>query len=824
MLSKNLNVKSFILFFLCLIFNTNILNADLNDNSNKINKIKIFGNKHVKKYLIINKLPWKVGENFDETKTAMTINNIYSLGYFKQIKIEKEILKNSKVNLFITVEEKDLLANLEFEGNKTISSDKIRKELALDKLITIDDETLEKISTGIKKLYADESFHNIKIETKIIPDAKIEKKSSAKFIITEGIRSVIVSVNFVGNNQISDRKLRKMISTREEWLLGFLDDAGKYKKDDLEMDKHRIEYIYKDLGYLTTSVPKVDVDFSEQDKKIKVTFHIKEGDQFIIAKINTVVDDEVSDSDQREYITLDENKPYCQSKMLETITNLKNLWGKLGYINADVYPQVIPDEQTKTVEINFDVEKGKKIYVNRIDISGNTYTRDKVIRRQIDLEEGDLITTKKLNASQANVEYLSYFERGGVNWKIHRLSEDKANLEMNIKETKTGSANIGLTYGSDRFNPQPSVKVRGNIEKKNLFGLGFDVGGTIQASRHHIQDISATFFDPAILDSDSSVFATIYKRWEEYEQWTNVTVMPKEKTTGGSGRFGFYLPQLDKRLQFLTELGIESISNNNPHAKGPNAAIFEPIVRQKFQEGTLAWLCFDLIKDTRNHKVYPNSGYKTILHTKLAPPAVNEEYSFLKAELEGSWYTPLIGDDNLVLGMHAKFGVVEPVGGTYYITQIDSDGIASKVEKRKIIPYKELFNMGGQDTVRGFVWGSIGPAWTTGANDQNGSPMGSKYMFQFNAELIFPLIPDYSMKGHFFYDAGAGWDTPKDAITQEDRAYIKRDRFKLRHAVGFGLNLTQPVPAKIDWGYKLDRDKAAGESPSEFHISMNYAF
>ena len=784
------------------------------ETQNKINKIEIFGNNHVKKYLIINKLPWRAGENFDESKSPIAINNIYALGYFKQVKIEEEELKHNKVNLFVTVEEKDLLASLEFQGNKTISSDKIKKELALEKLMAIDDEMMQKISAGIKKLYADESFHNLSIDAKIIPDPTIPKKSCAKFVIDEGIRSVVVSVNFVGNHKISDRKLRKMISTREEWLLAFLDDAGKYKKDDLEIDKHRIEYLYKDLGYLTASVPKVDIDFSQEDKKIKVTFYIKEGDQFTISKINPVTDDEVTESEQRDYILLEENKPYCQSKMIETITNLKDLWGRLGYINADVYPQVIPDENTKTVEINFDVEKGKKFYVNRIDITGNIYTRDKVIRRQIDLEEGDLITTKKLNTSQANVEYLSYFERGGVNWKIHRLAQDKANLEMNIKETKTGSANIGLTYGSDRFNPQPSVKVRGSVDKKNVFGLGFDVGGTIQASRHHIQNIEGNFFDPAIFDSDTSVFGTLYKRWEEYEQWTNVNVMPKEKTTGGSARFGFFIPQLDKRLQFLTELGIESISNNNPRAKD---AIFEPIVRQKFQAGTLAWLCFDLIKDTRNHKVYPNSGYKTILHTKLAPPAVNEEYSFLKAEIEGSWYTPLIGDDNLVLGVHAKFGVVEPVGGTYYITQVE-DGVTTKVEKRKIIPYKELFNMGGQDTVRGFVWGSIGPAWVT--ND----PLGSKYMLQFNAELIFPLIPDYSMKGHFFYDAGAGWNTPKDAITAQDRQYIKRDNFKLRHAVGFGLNLTQPVPAKIDWGYKLDRDKAAGESPSEFHISMNYAF
>ena len=140
-------------------------------------------------------------------------------------------------------------------------------------------------------------------------------------------------------------------------------------------------------------------------------------------------------------------------------------------------------------------------------------------------------------------------------------------------------------------------------------------------------------------------------------------------------------------------------------------------------------------------------------------------------------------------------------------------GVIRSADSGKYIPYKELFHMGGQTTVRGFVWGSIGPAWTTG------DPIGAQNAVLFNMELVFPLIPDYSMKAHFFYDSGAGWDTPKFDIS--DRSAIKRDKFNLRHAVGFGLNLLKPMPAKIDWGFKLDRKKRDGESPHEFLLSMN---
>lgn len=802
--------------FLITVLSLNSLFSIYGESLPKINKIVISGNKHVKKYAIMNRLPWKAGEKFDKSKTQAAINNIYSLGYFRQVKIKKETLKNKQINLFIKVEEKKLLAKLLFEGNKTISSAKIRDELHLDKLITIDEETLHQISKGIRKLYSKESYHATTVKTEIIPDEKSPDKANAKFIITQGPKSVVVRINFVGNKKIPSRKFRKMIFTKEEWLLNFLDDGGKYLKETVEDDKRRIEYIYRDHGYLTTTVTKADINFSEDRRKINITFYIKEGDQFIFSKIKAIGDDEVKEKELFEYITIEEGKPYNQTKLKETIDNLKEIWGRKGYIYADVYPQVKPNEDDKTVEVTFNVEKGDKLYANRINITGNKVTRDKVIRRQIDIEEGDLITSTKLNRSRASVEYLSFFERGGVNWRIDRISDKKANLEMNIKEKKTGNLNLGLTYGSEKHASRPSLKGNINITKENIFGLGIDGGAMVQADRHNLQKLEAHFFDPSLFDSNSSGFTTIYKRWEEYQEWANVNELPKEKISGGAVRLGFFLPQLDRRLQFLTEVGIESISNNNPVATGASAAILEPILRQKFQQGTLAWLGLDVIKDTRNHKVYPNKGYKISLNTKLAPPAVNEEYSFIKTELEGSVYTPLIGNDNLVLALHAKTGLIRQTGGTHIFKKKDINNNDIEVLQKKIIPYKELFHMGGQDSVRGFTWGGIGPAWVTN------SPLGSKYMMQFNAELIFPLIPDYSMKGHFFYDAGAGWDTPKQDIS--DTSYIKRDNFNLRHSVGFGLNLTQPMPVKIDWGYKLDRDKAAGESPHEFHLSSNMAF
>lgn len=779
-----------------------------------LNKIIVSGNKHVKTEVILNKLPYKENEKFDKKKSNVAINNLYSLGYFRQVELSTEKLDDNKINLYVKLEEKKLLERFEFEGNRKIKSSKIIEDLNLAKLISIDEENLQRIAQAIKKMYAAESFHKTQVTPEIVVNPKTPDKAKAIFHIQEGKRSFIKRVFFKGNTHLSDRKLRSIIATREYWLLNFIDSAGEFKDEDLEMDKHRIEYFYKDIGYLMATVAKADVEYSKDDKNILITFYIKEGEQFILRKVSTAGDDLFKEEELLHHITMEVDKPYCQSKLIDSINNLKNLWGEKGYIYADVYPQIKTDEKTNEVEVTFYIEKGKQLFANRINITGNRVTRDNVIRRELEISEGDLITSEKLDASKNNVEYLSYFEKGGVNWRIHRISDDKADLEMNIKEAKTGNFQAGLSYGSDKFNPKPSLRGNINIEKKNLFGMGWDANGLIQGNRHILQRCEAGFFNPNIFDWDISMALHGYLRWEEYDQWHNLNHEPKENIKGATARFGIPLPSIDRRLQFLVETGIENITNNHPKVKheGPQTPILQNIIDRRFQEGTLLWASADLLKDTRNHKVYPNKGYKFLLSAKTAPPFANKEYSFLKVEGEVSWYTPLIGEDSLVLLLHGWAGTINSIGGTNYKSHRDDD---TDKHRSKVIPYKELYHMGGQTTVRGFVWGSIGPALL------NDSPLGARHAIQFNAELIFPLIQDYSMKGHFFYDAGAGWDTPKEGLKE---SMIKRNKFNLRHSVGFGLNLLKPVPAKVDWGYKLDRDKKAGESPSEFHLSMNYAW
>jgi outer membrane protein insertion porin family len=767
-----------------------------------IKNVVVEGNKYIKQEAILKRLPFKVGIPFDEGKSNLAIKNIYDLGSFRQVRIEIEEHSANEVTVFVVVEEKYLVESFDFIGNKSIKTKEIKEKLNLDKVASIDEETLDRVARAIERLYREENRHQARVTFRFEKMLNNPDKVKAVFTIDEGKKLLIKRVFFRGNSAFADRKLTQFVNTRENWLLSFMDSAGTYNEEMLEMDKHNIEYFYRDHGYLMVKVAKVDVDINQETGDINVTFHINEGKQFKVSKINVVGDDLYDNDELERLVLLEEGKPYSQSLFNKSSNRIKDLYGEKGYIYADVYPQIKPDEETLTVEVSFHVERGNKLYANRITISGNKITRDKVIRRQLDLAEGDLITTKALSKSQSGVEFLSYFERDGVKWKIHRLSDNIADLEMNVQEAKTGNMNVMMTYGTDQYNPTPSLRGMLSVEKNNIGGLGLDGGLVTQVSFKGLTNVmfrkfEAHIFDPHIFDSNVSCAVFGYHRRDEFDQWKSTQTTPDQKVTGGNVRFGWWLPEaIDKRMQLGIDIGIENIKNNKPQAKAEYLAL-QPIINRTFQEGTIKWIGLDLTKDTRDHQIYPSSGYRSIVSTRLAPLGINKDFSFFKAEVEGSYYTALIGQDSLVLCLHAKAGSI------YALTNDQP------------IPYKELYHMGGQTTVRGFVWGGIGPAWAP-----TGDPLGARNAIQFNSELIFPLLPDYSMKAHFFYDAGAGWDTPRQDIA--DTRKIRRNHFDLRNSVGFGLNMVKPTPVKIDWGFKLDRKK--DESPHEFHLSMNYAW
>jgi outer membrane protein insertion porin family len=765
-----------------------------------IRSIIVKGNKHIGNDALIAKMPYVEGGTFDPSKTGEAIRNIYSLGYFENIKIEKQTLPNKFIDLYVIVSEKKLFEKAEFKGNKALKYLKINERLKLDARQTISQHDINDMVFELKRLYEEHGYLFPKISAKLIVNAQSSDKARVVFTIKEGPKSYVLRINFKGNKKIPERKLRATILTQERWPLSFLNRAGKYHSEMVDVDKRLIEKFYNDNGYLMAKVSRVEPHYSSDKTEMALTYVIDEGEQFIVRSIGAPGDDIFLESELLPHVDLKVGEPYSVTKVMKSVEKLKELWGEKGYINADVYPQVKPDEKTNEVDVSFLAEHGNKVYVNRIDITGNDITKDKVIRRKLALQEGDLITLKKLQESSDAVEHLSFFDRGGVNWRMHRIDENTADLEMSVKETKTGQFNVNASTGSNERSNKTNLRLGVNLEKRNFMGEGWDVGfnSQMQLAKNGSQYFEGHFLDPHLFDSNISGRVAAFHKKQEFDSWVNVSASPELHESGGHVTFGFMIPKFDRYFEFSVDNGWEWVQSKKIIARGgsgsENAAL-QTILNRTFISDGHAWVGLNAIKDTRNHMVYPNRGYKLCFHSKIAPPPLNSSYAYVKGEIEMSYYTRIIGEDSLVLMLRGLLGSVHQIGN------------------RKDIPYKEFFHVGGQASVRGFKFGEIGPLW------KNKDPLGAREAIIINAELIFPVLPDYSVKAHLFYDAGAGWNTSKRGCPRTD--LFTKNSFDFRQAVGFGINLMSPQPIKIDWGYKLDR--RPGESPHEVHFSANFA-
>ena len=776
----------------------------------RVNDIIITGNKFTSPEAILSYIPYKIGEIFNPLKTRQLIHNLYyGLKRFRNITLKGENIGDDLINLHIIVEEKKPLKEVIIEGNNQVTDKEIMKKVNFDEMYAIDAQDLKAIAQEIKQLYLEKGYlATIETELRIDDD----DRAVALFTIHEDKKPLIKRIEFIGNNNVSSKELRGIIPSKEDWILSFLDKAGHYHPDRIKQgDRPLIEQFYQNKGFLNARVIDIDVAMDPKTKNINLTFEIEEGDQFKINKISAPGNDIVSEEYLLYRIPIRSGDIFSREAVAESIKILESIWGRQGYIFAHIEPSIQPDEDKKTVDISFFSELGKKVFLNKVIIKGNKKTRDKVVRRKLLLEEGELITQNKMDTSKQNVESLGYFEpRDGVNWKIRRLSNDTADLDLIVKEAKTGHFNAQIGFGGAGANlnsPISGISVKGELADTNLFGKGIDLNLSASWAKDE-QTVVFHIAEPWLFDKPILGAMDIYHRRPSYDELNNITLAAvHEKLTGGNVAGGFITRStwsILNDMQVLMNVGIDDIKyEQQPKAQVPGSlatnAQYQRILNQEFAPGTLTWLALYFEQDTRNHPIHPSRGHKWRLGSKFAISSFGDNIGYYKIGLDVNWFTPLINEYDLVFRLHGYFGIAAPF-------------------KTKTIPFGELFHIGGASSVRGFLYGQIGPKF------QGDTIGGTKTLF-WNAELIFPITPDLSMKGVFFYDGGAGFDNPYlQGVSPQN---ITGNNFDYRHSIGVGIRLLRPMPIKVDWGFKIDprknrQDPNLSETGYEIHFGMSY--
>jgi len=812
-----------------------LIPAPLIENIRKINNIYIIGNKYVTTQAIVSYLPFKSGEPFDSRKSKM-IKNIYEgLNRFTDIKVYGKKIGDDLLDLYIVVTEKKLLQEVIFEGNKSISEKDIKAKINFSEIPAIDKEELKKYAQEIKKIYLEKGYHMVQIES----DLEVEgDQAIALFKITENQQSTVKRIHFKNNHHVTSKELRSILYTREDWILSFMDKAGSYHPDRIEADKHLIEQYYQNRGYLNAKVADVEVNMNARTSNIDLTFEIQEGEQFTIGQVSAPVPfgQTLPEAFLLSQIPVRPGDFYSREALVEAIKRLELIWGNQGFIFAHIDPSIAPDEETKKVNLAFYTELGNKVYLNKITIKGNKKTKDKIIRRKLLLEEGDLLSQYAMDTSKERVEGMGYFDqRDGVNWKVTRLAEDRADLDLIVKEVKTGRFHIKLGFGgagADLKNPTAGLSVGAELADTNLFGSGILLNLEADWAKEQ-QSFNLHLAQPWLFDRPISSAVDFYHKRPTYDEFSYAKPI-HEKTTGGALTAGIITSNRwfsDTQILFsfgtdnvtyenkvknqrLTALQIAEIEKNhlplpletNLPLLSPPGIAFQKILDSEFMSGTFSWFANSFEQDQRNHPVHPSRGHKWKMVNKFAFATLNSSLGFYKFSLDGVWFTPLIGERLLVFKIHGYAGYVTPF------------------TTNKTVPYGELFNLGGPASIRGWQFGQIGPKFLAAPQDIP-NPIGAKKALFLNMELIFPITPDFNMKGVLFYDGGTGWDNPY--VNATNAGYVIDNNFSYRHSVGLGIRMMSPMPIKIDWGFKLDPRKnrlnpEKSESASEVHFGMTY--
>jgi outer membrane protein insertion porin family len=611
----------------------------------------------------------------------------------------------------------------------------------------------------IIELYKEDNFHNVKVDYKIYE--RKDNQADLEYIIDEGEKFKIEKIQFEGNKAFSDKELKKQMTTAEENILSWFTSAGDLNEDNLEQDVTRLTSYYRNNGYMQARVGEPQVKFVGNE--IEITIKIDEGSQFKVGKVELIGDLLIPKEELLASLKITQEEFYNRETLRNDVLNLTDLYSNEGYAYADVAPRVKENSEKRIVDITFDIQKGKQVYFEEIIISGNTKTRDKVIRRALRVYEQELFSSQRLKRSIRNLYRLDFFEDVKVDTS-KGSADDKMVLKIGVTEKSTGAFSFGAGYGNVE-------KMYGviSIAERNLFGRGqtLELKGTLGSKTQNVQ---LSFTEPYIYDIPLSGTLKFYNWQYNYDTY--------DKASFGSGITLSY-PLLDftrGSLSYVYDLAnISNISSDAPQS-----------IKELKGENIKSSVTPSLRFDSRDHSFVPTQGSSHSFSYEFA--GLGGDIGFMKYIGETAWYFPLFWE--FVLAPHAKGGYVNKT-------------------KEKKLPDYEKFYMGGIGSLRGFERDDLAP------QDNDGNSIGGDKFVQFNLDLIFPIVKDQGMFGGIFFDTGKVYG---------DNEKIELNPSDLRRSAGLGIRWMSPMgPVRLEYGFILDQ-KESDHGPGNWEFSMASAF
>lgn len=723
----------------------------------------------------------KEGDSFTRTSVDDDVRSLYSTGYFRNIQVGLEPGTNNTLTLVYGLQGKPVVSDIRFEGNKKFSTRKLSKKLTAKVGDPLDEKKLFNDVQEILKRYQKAGYNRTTVRylPPVIDEAN--GRSSVVFEIVEAPKVKIEDVKFVGAEAFKQRKLRKQLKTRRHWMFSWITGSGKLKDEEFELDKEKLADFYQQAGYIDFELKDTKIDYISP-KKMNIEFIVDEGRQYKVGTV-TVSGNTNFTSDQilkgfpsmGKVVkpTMISGETFTPKGLADDTKAIKDFYGSKGYVDTWVRAIKNPNTEQGVMDLDYRVmdEALGISTIERIDIKGNTKTKDNVLRRELAVHPGEPFDTVRVAISKSRLEQMAYFDKVEAEPQETDIP-NKKNLVIDVEEGTTGHVELGAGFSSidslfgyvgyregnfDLFNPP---YFRGGGQKLR-------VGVTIGLRR---KDFTISFIEPWFLGQRLALGVDLYHSEQNY-------ISDLYDVTQTGARLS-----LRKQLPYNFEAGVSyTIENIGLHDREPTAPA---VILAEPENLLVSKVGSSLTYDTRNHAQQPTRGQKTELLGELAGGPFGADADFYKLELRSFWYFPGAFDGH-VIEVIGRIGVVDDYA--------DSNRV----------PFYDRYYLGGVTSLRGFRYRQVGPK-------EGDEPIGGESFFMGSVEYQIPIIE--RLRFALFYDIG---NVYANAYDFDFKDYVDN------WGVGIRLNIPRLGPLRLDYGIPITPDEGTSRS-GKFQFSVGF--
>lgn len=732
-----------------------------------VKDIKLEGLQRIAVGTVFNYLPVRIGETFDDERSVAALRELFKTGFFEDIALARE----GDV-LVVNVVERPAISDVKFEGNSDIDTEQLTdalKQTGLAKGRTFDRSLLDKVEQELQRQYFSRGKYGVKITTEVKPLERNRVDVDIK--IHEGGVATIAQINIVGNNAFSDDELTNQLQLGVRGSLNPFSSRDQYSKQKLSADLESLKSYYLDRGYINFNVDSTQISITPDRSNVYITINVSEGDQFTIKEVKLAGHLVVPEAELQPLLEVKVGDLFSRKLVTQSSENISQRFGLEGYAFSNINPVPNVNKESREVSLTFVVDPGKRIYVRRVNIAGNTRTRDDVVRRELRQFEGGWIATDKINRSRERLMRLGYFEEVNVETPSVPGVEDQVDVNITVKERSTGSVQAGVGFSESQ-----GVLFTASISHDNFFGSGKRVSAEVNTSQ--VNTIYSFLYNNPYYTQEG-ISRGIRLFYRKTDSSATNTASYNADTYGLNVDYGFPLSEYYRTsLGFGLEHTEIRETSSTPQAYSDflrdNAAVFDLL---KINPG---WSY-----DTRDRAIFPIKGVFNSIDGEVATPG--SDLTYYKIATRAQWYHPLSKSWVFYLGGQVGYG------GAYGDTTN--------------LPFFENYYAGGVRTVRGFRSNTLGPR-------EEDKPLGGAFKTVGNAELYFPVPFNPEAKTirlGLFYDTGNVYEDTGDFDTNQ-----------FRSSVGISASWMSPIGPMI-FGIARPVRSQAGDDTEVFQFTLGAA-